>query len=134
MSETRSLSSIDSLSDGGSFDTIYDLMTNLKIQNNTLRESLKTFNKRVSTISLQDKLLEPRPSARKWFEKKGINTPCDIEEFLKVFFTGLAKDNRISHHPRVLILNIEEAAMFGMKDNYAYKWIEVLAKLPNVFY
>lgn len=134
MSETRSLASIDSLSDGGSFDTIYDMLTNLKIQNNTLRESLKTFNKRVSNISLQDKLLEPRPNARPWFEKNKLNWPCEIEEFLRVLFTNMAKENRISHHPRVLVLSLEEAAMFKMKDNFAYKWIEVLAKLPNVFY
>lgn len=135
MSERRaSLSSIDSHSREGSFEAIYELMTALKNDSSTLRERLKTFSKRIEEIPLQEKLLEPKPNAKKWFESHKLQTPCELEEFLKVLFTEMGAQRRIEHRLRVMILKYDEAMMFGLQENHAYKWVEVLSRLPNVFY
>ena len=135
MDERRaSLSSIESHSREGSFEAIYQLMTALKTDSSTLRERLKTFSKRIEEIPLQEKLLEPRPKAKKWFESHALQTPCELEEFLKVLFTEMGAQRRIDHKLRVMILNQEEATMFGLQPNHAYKWMEVLTRLPHVFY
>ena len=135
MTERRaSLSSIDSHSREGSFEAIYDLMVTLKNDSGMLSERLKTFNKRIEEIPLQEKLLEPRPNAQKWFELHGLKTPCELEEFLKVLFTEMGSQKRIEYRMRVMILNNDEAKMFGLQGSNAYKWFEVISRLPNVFY
>jgi hypothetical protein len=135
MTERRaSLSSIDSHSREGSFEAIYDLMVTLKNDSGMLSERLKTFNKRIEEIPLQEKLLEPRPNAQKWFERHGLKTPCELEEFLKVLFTEMGSQKRIEYRLRVMILNEDEAKMFGLQGSNAYKWFDVISRLPNVFY
>lgn len=136
MSERRySLSSIDTLSQDGSFEAIYELMGKLKHDSITLRESLKSFSKRIEEIPLQEKRLEPKRNAKAWFDKHAeLKTPCELEEFLVVLFTEMMGQKRIEHRLRVLILKDDEAKMFGLQANTAYRWCEVLMRLPNVFY
>jgi hypothetical protein len=135
MDERRaSLSSVDSHSRDGSFDAIYELMISLKNDSTTLRERLKTFSKRIEEIPLQERLLEPRPNAQKWFELHGLKTPCELEEFLKVLFTEMGSQKRIEYRLRIMVLNQDEAKMFGLQGSNAYKWVDVISRLPNVFY
>lgn len=135
MTERRaSLSSIDSHSREGSFEAIYDLMTSLKTDSNMLGERLKTFSKRIDEIPLQEKLLEPRPNAQKWFERHGLKTPCELEDFMKTLFSVMGSQKRIEHRLRIMILNREEAQMFGLHEGTAYKWVDIISRLPTVFY
>lgn len=135
MTERRaSLSSIESHSREGSFEAIYDLMTSLKTDSTMLGERLKTFSKRIDEIPLQEKLLEPRPNAHKWFEANGLKTPCELEDFMKALFSVMGSQRRIEHRLRIMILNQEEAQMFGLQPGNAYRWVEIISKLPNVFY
>jgi hypothetical protein len=135
MDERRaSLSSVDSHSRDGSFDAIYELMISLKNDSSTLRERLKIFSKRIEEIPLQERLLEPRPNAKKWFEAHELKTPCELEEFLKVLFTEMGSQKRIEYRLRIVILNEDEAKMFGLQGSNAYKWRDVISRLPNVFY
>lgn len=133
---SESVSSMDSHSRDGSFEVIYDLMKQLKGQTNSLTGSLHAFSKRIDEIPLQEKFLEPRPNAKKWFEahKTLIERPCELDTFLKVLFDEMAKEMRIDTKLRVLMLNKNEAHMFGLKENALYKWNELLANIPNVFY
>lgn len=135
MDERRaSLSSMDSHSREGSFEAIYDLMISLKNDSTMLGERLKTFNKRIEEIPLQEKRLEPRPNAQQWFTTNGLKTPCDLEDFMKTLFSVMGSQKRIEHRLRIMILNQEEAQMFGLQQGNAYKWIDIISRLPTVFY
>jgi hypothetical protein len=109
-------------------------MTSLKTDSNMLGERLKTFSKRIDEIPLQEKLLEPRPNAQKWFERHGLKTPCELEDFMKTLFSVMGSQKRIEHRLRIMILNREEAQMFGLHEGTAYKWVDIISRLPTVFY
>jgi hypothetical protein len=63
-----------------------------------------------------------------------METPCDLEEFLEKIFGELGAKRRVCHRTRTIILEDEEAALFQLRPNFAYKWMEILERLPVVFY
>lgn len=129
---SKTLSSIDTTDD--SFESIYSTLNRLKEGTTQVRDGLKACNRRIVEIPFSEKLLEPRPHAAAWFKKRQMETPCDLEDFLEKFFGELAAKRRVCHTTRTLHLDKEEANLFGVEPNYIYKWIEILERLPNVFY
>lgn len=131
---TTSLSSLDSESAKDTFESIYQLLTRLKDETTLVRNGLKGCSKKFEDISLGDRFLEPRPHALPWFKKHSLETPCDLEDFMTTLFSDIAARRHICHRTRTLILTREEAILFQVDANTAYRWIEVLSKLPAVFY
>jgi hypothetical protein len=135
MSNTsRSLSSIDSIGANETFESIYALLNRLKEETTTVRDGLKACNKRIVDLPFCERLLEPKPHAVAWFKKHNMNTPCDLEDFLETLFSEIGAKRRVCHSTRTILLDKEEAKLFQLEPNYVYRWIEILEKLPNVFY
>lgn len=116
------------------FESVYKLLNRLKEDTTKVRDSLKSCNRRIVEIPLGDRLLDPRPHAAEWFIKRKMEIPCDLEEFLEKLFGELAAKRLVCHRTRTIILTEEEAAIFKLQPNFIYKWIEILQRLPNVFY
>ena len=131
---TQSLSSLDSVSAAETFESIYLMLNRLKEETTSIRDSLKSCNKRIIEVPLGDRLLDPKPHAVQWFKKRNMETPCDLEDFLEKLFQEVAGKRRICHRTRTIILDKEQADLFELESNYVYRWIEVLQKLPRVFY
>lgn len=128
-----SISSIDSMSAQDTFDGLYDLFERLKKETMTLRDTMKQYTKNYMDVDLSEQLFEPKPHAKEWFIKRDLKTPCDLETFLRKLFEEMGAQRRVDQKTRSLILNQEEAALFMLQPNYAYRWIEVLSKIPNIF-
>lgn len=134
MSRSQTLSSIDSLSAAETFESIYLLMDKLKADTTAVRDGLKSCNRRITDIELAERLLDPKPHAVAWFKKRKLEVPCDLEDFLERLFKEHSDKKRVCHRIRTIILDEEAAVLFQLQANYAYKWLEVLQKLPVVFY
>lgn len=130
---SQTLSSIDTIPSADTFEVIYSLMNKLKEGTTQVRDGLKACNKRLVDVELEDCLFEPKPHAVAWFKKHKIETPCDLETFLKAIFSELGAKRRVCHRTRTILLEKEQADLFRLEPNEAYRWIEVLEKLPNVF-
>lgn len=128
-----SISSIDSMSAQDTFDGLYDLFERLKKETMSLRDSMKQYTKQYMDVDLSEQLFEPKPHAKEWFIKRQLKTPCELETFLRKLFGEMGAQRRVDQKTRTLIMNEEEAALFGLTPNFAYRWIEVLSKIPNVF-
>jgi hypothetical protein len=113
---------------------MYGMLDRLKSETTAVRDGLKSCNRRITDVELSERLLDPRPHAISWFKAQKLETPCDLEDFLNTLFKGLAAKRRVCHRTRVLLLDEESAPLFGLQPNNAYKWIEVLERLPHVFY
>lgn len=131
---TASLSSLDSVSAEKTFEGLYKLLDTLKTDTKALQANIKGYNKKYIEIELSEQEFQPRENAKDWFLKNNLPIPCQLDVFLKKFFTDIAKQRRMCAKTRTLILNPEEAALFGLQSHYAYKWMEVLKELPAVFY
>ena len=131
---TLSLSSMDSVGSPELFQSIYSTLNRLKEETTSVIDGLKAGNKRIVDIPLGDRLLDPRPNAMPWFKARKLETPCDMETFLETFFGELGAKRRICSKTRTLILNVEEAPVFQVEPNFVYRWIEILERLPKVFY
>lgn len=131
---SQTLSSIDSIGSGEAFQSIYSLLNRLKEDTTTIRDGLKACNKRIVEIPFSERLLEPKPHAVAWFKKRQMETPCDLEDFLEKLFGELAVKRHICHKTRTLFLDKDEAKLFDVEPNTIYKWVEILERLPNVFY
>jgi hypothetical protein len=134
MSRSQTLSSIDSLSAAETFESIYLLMDKLKADTTAVRDGLKSCNRRIIDIELSERLLDPKPHATAWFKKRKMELPCDLEDFLERLFQEHGEKKRVCHRTRTIIIDEEAAVLFELKPNYAYRWLEVLQKLPVVFY
>ncbi len=130
---STSLSSLDSIPVEQEFDGLYKLLDTLKAETKTLQVSMKTYSKRYFDIELSEQLFYPKPAAKAWFTANDLPIPCSLEVFLKKLFSGMAKQRRMCPRTRTLLLNEEEAALFGLQPLYAYKWLELLKNLPAVF-
>jgi hypothetical protein len=125
---------MDSVGSPELFQSIYSTLNRLKEEATAVRDGLKSCSKRIVEIPLGDRLLDPRPNAAAWFKARKLETPCDLEVFLETFFGELGAKRRICSKTRTLILNAEEAVLFEVQPNYVYRWIEILERLPKVFY
>jgi hypothetical protein len=132
--ESQTISSLDSISAADTFESIYSLMNKLKDGTTVVRDGLKGCHKRYADIELGDRLFSPKPHAAQWFTKQKLEVPCELDTFLKVLFNQLGEKRLVCHRTRTLILPKAEAELFQMNPNYAYRWIEVLQNLPNIFY
>jgi hypothetical protein len=131
---SASLSSLDSIPVEQEFDGLYKLLDTLKNDTKALQTSMKTYTKRYIDLELSEQVFQPKPTARAWFVAKDLPMPCSIELFLKTLFTDMAKQRRMCPKTRTVLLNDEEAALFSLQPSYAYKWMELLVKLPTVFH
>jgi hypothetical protein len=131
---SASLSSLDSIPVEQEFDGLYQLLDTLKGETKMLQTALKSYNKRYIEIELSEQSFHPKPAAKVWFLAHNLPIPCSLEVFLKALFSGMAKQRRMCPRTRTLILNEEEAALFGLQPLYAYKWLELLKSLPAVFH
>lgn len=131
---SQSLSSMDTPSFSETFQTIYSLLNKLQTDTTRVRDGLKSCSSRIMDRELNEQLLEPRPHAVAWFQKRRLQTPCELEDFMKVLFGELAAQRRICHRTRTLLLDNESAKIFGLKPDTIYKWMEFLEHLPKVFY
>lgn len=134
MSRSQSLSTIDSVTASDSFDSMYLMLDRLKAETTSVRDNLKSCSRRIADVDLSEYLLEPRPHAVAWFKSRKMATPCDLEEFLGKVFQELGAKRRVCHRTRTIILDQESAALFQLEANFAYRWVEVLQKLPCIFY
>jgi hypothetical protein len=116
------------------FDGLYQLLDTLKNETKALQTTMKSYNKRYIEIDLGEQALTPKPHAKNWFLAHELPIPCGLELFLKTLFTGIAKQRRMCAKTRTLLLNEQEAALFELQPNTAYRWIELLMKLPSVFH
>ena len=87
---TQSLSSLDSVSAAETFESIYLMLNRLKEETTSIRDSLKSCNKRIIEVPLGDRLLDPKPHAVQWFKKRNMEMPCDLEDFLEKLFQEVA--------------------------------------------
>lgn len=131
---SASLSSLDSIPVEQEFEGLYQLLDTLKKETKTLQTAMKGYNKRYIEIELSEQAFHPKPAANAWFLANDLPIPCSLEMFLKTLFSGMAKQRRMCPRTRTLFLNDEEANMFGLQPLYAYKWLELLKKLPAVFH
>ena len=128
------LTSIDSVSAAETFESIYTLLKRLKEDTTAVRDGLKSCNRRIVDVPLGDRLLDPKPHALAWFKQRKMETPCDLEEFLEKLFGELGAKRRVCHRTRTIVLTEEEAEIFQLQSNFVYRWIEILQRLPAVFY
>jgi len=133
-SQSVSLSSLDSIPVEQEFDGLYQLLDTLKTESKALQVSMKTYSKRYFDIELSEQLFHPKPAAKAWFTANDLPIPCSLELFLKTLFSKMAKQRRMCPRTRTVLLNEEEAVLFGLQPLYAYKWMELLKQLPAVFH
>lgn len=131
---TTTLSSLETESAKETFESIYQLLTRLKDETTSVRNTLTKCSKKIDSTPLSERLLEPRPHAVSWFKKHSLETPCDLEEFLLLLFRNLAAKRLVCHRTRTILLGAEEAILFQLTPMFAYRWTEVIANLPKVFY
>lgn len=131
---SASLSSLDSIPVEQEFDGLYQLLDTLKTESKMLHTAMKSYNKRYIEIELSEQSFHPKASAKAWFVANNLPIPCSLELFLKKLFSGMAKQRRMCPRTRTLLLNPDEAEMFGLQPFYAYKWLELLKSLPAVFH
>lgn len=128
-----SLSSLDSAPVEQEFESLYRLLDTLKVESKTLHTNMKGYSKKYIELALSEQLLYPKESARAWFLANNLAIPCELHVFLKKLFSKMAKERRMCPRTRTLLLNQEEAALFGLHPLFAYKWMELLKELPAVF-
>ena len=97
-----------------------------------LRDTMRSYSKRLSNRDLRELLLDPRLHAVPWFRSVGLNSPCDLETFLTFLFRGIADRGDIHLDTRSMRLNAKEAVLFGLQTG-TYRWLDVLQRLPAVF-
>jgi hypothetical protein len=132
MSTPTSLSSLDSTPPKHTFAVLYGLLNQMSDDTTALRDTMRSYSKRLSNRDLREILLEPRLHAVPWFRSVGLQTPCDLETFLTFLFTRIAERGDIHLNSRSLTLNAKEAVLFGLQAGH-HKWIDVLQSLPAVF-
>jgi hypothetical protein len=132
MSTPTSLSSLDSTPPKHTFAVLYGLLNQMSDDTTALRDTMRSYSKRLSNRDLREVLLEPRLHAVPWFRSVGLQTPCDLETFLTFLFTRIAERGDIHLNSRSLTLNAKEAVLFGLQAGH-HKWIDVLQSLPAVF-
>jgi hypothetical protein len=132
MSTPTSLSSLDSTPPKHTFAVLYGLLNQMSDDTTALRDTMRSYSKRLSNRDLREVLLEPRLHAVPWFRSVGLNSPCDLETFLTFLFTRLAERGDIHLNSRSLTLNAKEAILFGLQAGQ-HRWLDVLQRLPSVF-
>ena len=132
MSTPTSLSSLDSTPPKHTFAVLYGLLNQMSDDTTALRDTMRSYSKRLSNRDLREILLEPRLHAVPWFRSVGLQTPCDLETFLTFLFARIAERGDIHLDSRSLTLNAKEAVLFGLQAGH-HKWIDVLQSLPAVF-
>jgi hypothetical protein len=132
MSTPTSLSSLDSTPPKHTFAVLYGLLNQMSDDTTALRDTMRSYSKRLSNRDLREVLLEPRLHAVPWFRSVGLQTPCDLETFLTFLFTRIAERGDIHLNSRSLTLNAKEAVLFRLQAGH-HKWIDVLQNLPAVF-
>jgi hypothetical protein len=132
MSTPTSLSSLDSTPPKHTFQVLYGLLNQMSDDTTALRDTMRSYSKRLSNRDLREVLLEPRLHAVPWFRSVGLQTPCDLETFLTFLFTRIAERGDIHLNSRSITLNAKEAVLFRLQAGH-HKWIDVLQSLPAVF-
>jgi hypothetical protein len=132
MSTPTSLSSLDSTPPKHTFQVLYGLLNQMSDDTTALRDTMRSYSKRLSNRDLREVLLEPRLHAVPWFRSVGLQTPCDLETFLTFLFTRIAERGDIHLDSRSLTLNAKEAVLFRLQAGH-HKWIDLLQSLPAVF-
>ena len=132
MSTPTSLSSLDSTPPKHTFQVLYGLLNQMSDDTTALRDTMRSYSKRLSNRDLREVLLEPRLHAVPWFRSVGLQTPCDLETFLTFLFTRVAERGDIHLNSRSITLNAKEAILFGLQAG-THKWLDVLQRLPSVF-
>ena len=132
MSTPTSLSSLDTTPPKHTYADIYGLINQMSDDTTALRDTMRSYSKRLSNRDLREVLLEPRLHAVPWFRSVGLQTPCDLETFLTFLFTRIAERGDFHLNSRSLTLNAKEAVLFGLQAGH-HKWIDVLQSLPAVF-
>jgi len=132
MSTPTSLSSLDSTPPKHTFQVLYGLLNQMSDDTTALRDTMRSYSKRLSNRDLREVLLEPRLHAVPWFRSVGLQTPCDLETFLTFLFTRIAERGDIHLDSRRITLNAKEAVLFGLQAGH-HKWIDLLQSLPAVF-
>ena len=132
MSTPTSLSSLDSTPPKHTFQVLYGLLNQMSDDTTALRDTMRSYSKRLSNRDLREVLLEPRLHAVPWFRSVGLQTPCDLETFLTFLFTRIAERGDIHLNSRSITLNAKEAVLFGLQAG-THRWLDVLQQLPVVF-
>jgi len=132
MSTPTSLSSLDSTPPKHTFAVLYGLLNQMSDDTIALRDTMRSYSKRLSNRDLREILLEPRLHAVPWFRSVGLETPCDLETFLTFLFTRVAERGDIHLDSRSMTLNAKEAVLFGLQAGQ-HRWLDVLQRLPAVF-
>ena len=132
MSTPTSLSSLDSTPPKHTFQVLYGLLNQMSDDTTALRDTMRSYSKRLSNRDLREVLLEPRLHAVPWFRSVGLQTPCDLETFLTFLFTRVAERGDIHLNSRSITLNAKEAVLFGLQAG-THRWLDVLQRLPVVF-
>ena len=132
MSTPTSLSSLDSTPPKHTFAVLYGLLNQMSDDTTALRDTMRSYSKRLSNRDLHEVLLEPRLHAVPWFRSVGLNSPCDLETFLTFLFTRIAERGDIHLDSRSMTLNTKEAILFGRQAGQ-HRWLDVLQRLPSVF-
>jgi len=132
MSRASSLSSLDSTPSSNLFRQINNLFDTIRYEATNLRNNMKTYGKRISHMTLAEKVFEPKPQHVSWFQTAMIQTPCTISTFLTAILAMMAAESRIDKQERSVTLTEAEAALFELTAG-THKWTDVLQRLPNVF-
>jgi len=132
MSTPTSLSSLDSTPPKHTFTVLYSILNQMSDDTTALRDTMRSYSKRLANRDLRELLLDPRLRALPWFRSVGLQTPCDLETFLNFLFTRIAERGDIHLNTRTLTLNAKEAVLFGLQAG-EHKWLDVLRCLPSVF-
>jgi len=132
MSTPTSLSSLDSTPPKHTFTVLYSILNQMSDDTTALRDTMRSYSKRLANRDLRELLLDPRLHAAPWFRSVGLQSPCDLETFLTFLFTRVAERGDIHLNTRTLTLNAKEAVLFGLQAG-EHKWLDVLQRLPSVF-
>jgi len=132
MSTPTSLSSLDSTPPKHTFAVLYGLLNQMSDDTTALRDTMRSYSKRLSNRDLRELSLDPRLHAVPWFRSVGLETPCDLETFLTFLFTRVAERGDIHLDTRSMTLNAKEAVLFGLHAGQ-HRWLDVLQRLPSVF-
>ena len=132
MSTPTSLSSLDSTPPKHTFAVLYSILNQMSDDTTALRDTMRSYSKRLSNRDLYEILLEPRLHAVPWFRSVGLKSPCDLETFLTHLFTKVAERGDIHLDTRSMTLTPKESILFGLQAG-EHKWLNVLQRLPSVF-
>ena len=115
-----------------SLESLKESMKSVKVLFQECHERFKTFHQKM-VPSIDEALLEVKPSAEVWFTKRNISTTITFADFFRAFLAEHSKENRLDLSGRSIIINHDAAVLLKVTADTPLSIHEVLRKLPEIF-